>query len=398
MKKTKKTLSYKWLAVLVVLAVLPLTHAQIPMLMNYQGYLTDSEQEPLTGGFEVLFQIYDDSTSGHLLWSEMHGKVAVENGLFSVVLGNEGSPLTESVFESPLTWLAIEVNGRSIEPRSQITSVGYAHRVSTVDGASGGTVTGNVEVIGDSRVQSGDFTVVGNAQVAGQLNADGNLTAGGAMNASSGSTSGNFSVGNDLNVTGQLAPNGGIVTSGGITIQSLGNNVLIIAGTSQITVDPTGGVTIQSNLVQINAADNLLLTAANTLSIDAADVTIHGSNNLNLSARDVFVDADRDLGLSAAQTASIDADDAVINASYNLGLTAAQTASINADDAVINAGNNLDLSGTSNVSVEAGLNLTLDAGITASLDGGSALNLDSPATDVNGAATLILTGGLVTIN
>ena len=179
----------RWLLLVIpVLLILPVIQAGVPSLMSYQGKLTDGDGEPLDGYYKLTFKIYTAQSGGGLRWSETHNGVQTTDGVFSVILGSQGYPLTQTVFSMSSTWLEIEVNGQIIGPRTPLTSVGYAHRIGTIDGASGGDVTGTVSFIGD------------------------------------------------VQVAGMLAPNGGIYSQGSITIEANGGNdaltVKTIAGSS----------------------------------------------------------------------------------------------------------------------------------------------------------------------
>jgi len=116
--------------------------AGVPELMNYQGDLRNVSGDPLDTTISMTFTIYSDSSVGDLIWSEEHADVLVESGIFSVVFGN-GSPLYDSVFTDHDCWLEITVGGETISPRTRMTSVPFSFRVSTVDGASGGIITGS---------------------------------------------------------------------------------------------------------------------------------------------------------------------------------------------------------------------------------------------------------------
>jgi hypothetical protein len=113
------------------LAVLE-TAAGAPTVVTYQGYLTDAGSSPLDGQVNLLFSIYDSDSSGSPLWSEEHGAVEVTNGYFTVLLGDEGSPLTASTFSGTGRWMQVEVevdangSGYTNLPRQQIASVPFA--------------------------------------------------------------------------------------------------------------------------------------------------------------------------------------------------------------------------------------------------------------------------------
>ena len=54
--------------------------ADVPSQINYQGTLTDSAGDPITGIYSMTFSLYADSTGGSSLWSETHTSVEVTNG------------------------------------------------------------------------------------------------------------------------------------------------------------------------------------------------------------------------------------------------------------------------------------------------------------------------------
>ncbi len=107
--------------------------------VNYQGSLADSGGTPLTGTYAMSFTLYDDPTSGSVMWGpESHPAVQVNEGLFNVGLGSQtvgGIPTT--------TWdgdryLEIIVGGETLAPRELIRSVPVAGMALTVpDGAIG---------------------------------------------------------------------------------------------------------------------------------------------------------------------------------------------------------------------------------------------------------------------
>jgi hypothetical protein len=99
--------------------------AAVPSLINYQGVLKDSTGVPQNGEFAMKFCIYNDSTGGDSLWCEINMAVQVKNGLFNVLLGSV-TPIPDSVFYEPETWLQVQVGGSVLSPRRRIASVGYA--------------------------------------------------------------------------------------------------------------------------------------------------------------------------------------------------------------------------------------------------------------------------------
>lgn len=137
-----------------VLALASLATANVPQLINYQGRLTDSIGTPLDTTVSMVFAIYDDSTGGSSKWSESHPSVIVVNGLYSVILGMI-LPIDDSVFNQPDRFLGITVGADpELTPRTRLVSLGYSHRVSTIDGASGGTISGDVSIRGNVQIRT----------------------------------------------------------------------------------------------------------------------------------------------------------------------------------------------------------------------------------------------------
>jgi hypothetical protein len=124
--------------------------AEIPRMINYQGIVTDSAGVPLNElGASFEFGIYDQSVLGNMLWQEGPVVMDITDGLLSHPLGSI-VPLPDSLFTHyGEIWIELTVNAEAL-PRAQLMANGYAFRVSTVDSASGGSITGEVEVKGAS--------------------------------------------------------------------------------------------------------------------------------------------------------------------------------------------------------------------------------------------------------
>jgi hypothetical protein len=94
--------------------------AQDTLLITYQGRLTDDGGTPVNGTPAMTFTIYDGG--GVSKWSEAHPSVAVDNGLFAVILGSQ-TALMDSVFSGENRYLGISVNGDpEVSPRTLLTS------------------------------------------------------------------------------------------------------------------------------------------------------------------------------------------------------------------------------------------------------------------------------------
>jgi len=122
--------------------------SEVPGEITYQGLLTDTTGVPINDVLSMTFTIYDDSTGGVSLWSESK-TVEVTSGYFTTRLGSV-NPVDVVYFDGGWRWLEIIVEQEIITPRSRLTTSPYAFRPGTVDGATGGTITGALTLQGTS--------------------------------------------------------------------------------------------------------------------------------------------------------------------------------------------------------------------------------------------------------
>lgn len=196
-----------------------------PSLVSYQGQLTDGLGNPLDTTVSITFRIYDAASGGTLLWEEVQTSVVATDGLFDVTLGSVdpvNNGVDETLFGSGNRYLAITVgNDPELSPRTRFVTSPYAHRVTTVDGATGGTIGGDVVVSGE--IRSGGKANLGGfnsntgsaAFVSGQGNtATGNFSSisGGTSNTASGPNS-TISGGNGNNASANFSSVGGGFTN-----------------------------------------------------------------------------------------------------------------------------------------------------------------------------------------
>lgn len=144
-------------AVIVTLLGVPIATVALaasPDLISYQGILRNGGGTPQSGTFNVTFAVYATPAGGAPLWSESQSVTTGADGLFNVLLGSV-TPLDELIFADESRYLGIAVNpDGEMTPRQQFTSVAYSHRAGTIDGASGGMVTGQIEATGsDNKIR-----------------------------------------------------------------------------------------------------------------------------------------------------------------------------------------------------------------------------------------------------
>lgn len=113
-----------------ILCLTAIAYAAIPRIINYQGRLTDKDDNPLSGNFLVTFRFYDLQTGGQPLWEEGH-ILNIKNGAFNVLMGSV-KPL-EMDFNKDL-WLGMEVaSDGEMTPRIKLASSVYALNAKSID-------------------------------------------------------------------------------------------------------------------------------------------------------------------------------------------------------------------------------------------------------------------------
>ena len=119
-----------------VLGTITFCLAEIPQLIHYQGWLNDSDGQPLNETVSILFKIYDSEAGDTELWTETHS-VTVNDGLFSILLGSV-TPIPHSLFNEDERYLALKIGEDSeMTPRTRLVSVGYSFRSHDSDNLDG---------------------------------------------------------------------------------------------------------------------------------------------------------------------------------------------------------------------------------------------------------------------
>ncbi len=143
---------------LVIVAVIATwTHAAlaaVPRLLTEQGRLYDLNDTPLTGSVKLVFNLYEDATSGSSIWTETQ-TVELDSGNFSVNLG-EATPFntlfTTEAAAGKTLYLGITVNtDQELSPRQTLLAVPYAL---VADNAVGDITPSSVSVAGNMVIDS----------------------------------------------------------------------------------------------------------------------------------------------------------------------------------------------------------------------------------------------------
>gem|GEM_PF-2951344 len=119
---------------LVLLVFCAVLNADVPRYIHFQGFLTDSGGNPLSGTYTITFRIYDVETGGSHLWEETHNSVTVTNGYYDVILGKFQ---TLSLPFDTQYYLSINVNSDGeMSPRYPMCAAPYALRSAVSDDAA----------------------------------------------------------------------------------------------------------------------------------------------------------------------------------------------------------------------------------------------------------------------
>ena len=107
--------------------------AQVPMLLEYDGYLIE-RGKPVTGNRTIGVKVYNSSKSGSVLYNETIGTVTISQGEFYFQYGQNGTTQNGNLkgisgaLSGSQLWLALTVNGTEQTPRQRLLAVPFALR------------------------------------------------------------------------------------------------------------------------------------------------------------------------------------------------------------------------------------------------------------------------------
>jgi hypothetical protein len=225
------------------------TYSQIPRIINYQGLLLGTNQQPVPdGNYDLTLSLYDEP--GNLLWTEAHTSVMIKSGLFQVLIGSITQldlPFDHSYF------LGIKVGSDAeLVPRMMLTSAAYSFNSANAEAVDSIRVSkipipntilplDATGMFPSSVLPSGS----GGSGTVTQVNTGSGLTGGPIT------TTGTISI-TDNGVTSSMIQNGTIkATDIGQnqvikSVNSIRDSVTLVAG-SNITITPSGNnLTINS--------------------------------------------------------------------------------------------------------------------------------------------------------
>jgi hypothetical protein len=111
-----------------------LSMAQVPSLLDLQGYLRTQSGEPLNQTVSLSVRFYSAEQGGQLLYAEDFPLVPVQNGRFYVQIGTQVSLSPDLFLQNP--YITLSVDGKPELPRQRLASVPYAFVSQTSYGVS----------------------------------------------------------------------------------------------------------------------------------------------------------------------------------------------------------------------------------------------------------------------
>jgi len=303
------------LALLLWLAVPGLVFGQgIPAAINYQGTLTDNLGNPITNGYyEVQFRIWDDPAQrgvGDYIWGRVFPLHVVTNGLFNILLSDDGGLVTSpgtpqalnilQAFVGPDRFLGLTVTRNplgqittpvEISPRQRLVSAPYAMQAQNATTASFATNAANAVNLQGTTNNGGNVGILGANVIEFGRGISGKELNAGKIGYNTFSSDSLDIVGAGTNASNRkikLYAQGGVIADGTVTAPAFsGNGTIPVGGiimwsgaTNNI---PSGwalcnGQTV-NNRTTPNLQDRFIVGAGNSYAVTATG----GSTNVTLS-------------------------------------------------------------------------------------------------------------------
>jgi subtilisin-like proprotein convertase family protein len=145
---------------MLILSLLCAGALAVPVEMNHQGRLLDSDGAGLEGSYLLTFRLYDAETGGSQLWTTAMA-VDFDNGYYSAQLGTDGSLDQDALSQYP-TYLELQLDSNDpMEPRYSLSSVPYAIIAESAESLFGGPVDATELYVNGTQVVDADGNWVG---------------------------------------------------------------------------------------------------------------------------------------------------------------------------------------------------------------------------------------------
>ncbi len=276
-------------AAFLLVAMAPGSHAAVPDGINYQAYLTNADGSPVDASVSITFAAYNVDLGGVPLWNQTQ-PVIVEQGLFTVQLGNPANPFPAGLFDGPV-YIGMFVAGEELLPRRPLTTTAYSFKANdadTVDGADAADLDQSGEVAALQGAVSSVESDVSATQSA-VANNDGRIT---ALEGSAGDITG-VAAGAGLtgggaagNVSLGVAPGGivgGMLAPGSVSTTTLANAAV---NSAKIQDGSVTGTDIADGTIQPTDVNPVATFDFNGIDVGAAGFEVN--SGLDIIIRDDF--------------------------------------------------------------------------------------------------------------
>ncbi len=124
--------TFRKLIPMVLIAMVAITFADVPKIVNYQGKLVDASGLPQESPVSMGFSLWNNATAGDSLWGQTFASVDPQHGIFAVELDfSSGWSATYGISDMDAgdTWIQVRVDGVTLLPREILASSFHAFNV-----------------------------------------------------------------------------------------------------------------------------------------------------------------------------------------------------------------------------------------------------------------------------
>ena len=121
----------KKLFILLMFVNLILASAFASAKLNYTGMLNQSGT-PVTGTKNITFKIYNNISSGSLLWSSGSRVINVVNGKFTYILGQDNDLNPDIFLNNDKIFIELNVDSETLSPREEILKLPYSQLAGSI--------------------------------------------------------------------------------------------------------------------------------------------------------------------------------------------------------------------------------------------------------------------------